>query len=278
MPPSTLDLDRATAGSRAALLLRVREPGRLLSTHDGLHLDESVTALAQDRVNCSAELRRALSRVPVPMGIVGVGARLAKLLEPAFVAELDRIRDEGGLAFERCCKPLLHKLNRFLSCAGDDAGDLLGKVLALAWRDMGGRKTAWEAWLMHIAANRLRDWFREQRQKAATDPAAAEGLDALPGSGNDDPASEAERQELLALTDLLPSVLAESLRLFAQGYSDREISERMGVGRNTVRSRLNRARAMLRSRLGVLPPPDTEQPPESSDTPAQDENDDDQQN
>ncbi|HEX6910358.1 MAG TPA: sigma-70 family RNA polymerase sigma factor [Longimicrobium sp.] len=107
------------------------------------------------------------------------------------------------------------------------------------------------AWLMQIARNRARDHLRARARPVLS----LDGMDVQAAGAS--PAALAERGDaharLLAAMRTLPEDRREVLLLHdLEGWTHREIAERMGLPPGTVRSHLHHARRRVRSLLPEL--------------------------
>jgi RNA polymerase sigma-70 factor (ECF subfamily) len=107
------------------------------------------------------------------------------------------------------------------------------------------------AWLLQIVRNRSRNQLRDRKAREAMP------LDALAASASASPLREAERWEvrdrLLAALAELPQDRREVVLLHdLEGWTHREIAERMELPPGTVRSHLHHARKKLRELLRGL--------------------------
>ena len=108
------------------------------------------------------------------------------------------------------------------------------------------------AWLLQIVRNRSRNHLRDRR------PGRVVPLDDVSEpSGDASPARDAERSELrdrlLAALAELPEDRREVVLLHdLEGWTHREIAERMELPAGTVRSHLHHARRRMRQLLGGL--------------------------
>lgn len=105
------------------------------------------------------------------------------------------------------------------------------------------------AWLLTIVRNRAHD-FRRYRAVRDALPLEAAGEPA----GRSDPARDAERTELrgdlLEAMEELTELQREVTLLFdVEGWSHREIAERLGISEGSARVHLHNARKALRARL-----------------------------
>jgi RNA polymerase sigma-70 factor (ECF subfamily) len=106
------------------------------------------------------------------------------------------------------------------------------------------------AWLLRIVRNRASDFVRGRKVR---DASPLESVPA-PASGAD-PLREAAREELqanlLEAMEGLTELQREVLLLFdVEGWSHREIAERLGISEGSARVHLHNGRRALRERLG----------------------------
>jgi RNA polymerase sigma-70 factor (ECF subfamily) len=137
----------------------------------------------------------------------------------------------------------------------DDAEDVLAESLLKAWRAMGtlDDEANFQAWLAIIA----RRTCGRLRQRDALTPVlhladlAEIGIEPVsPGKSPDQAAIEAHtKQCLLRVLDSLAPMYRDVYELRdIQGLTAEETSEKLGVTVAAVKSRLHRARAMVRER------------------------------
>ena len=109
-----------------------------------------------------------------------------------------------------------------------------------------------KAWLLRVTVNRCRDLARRRARRprtAADDAQLAEIPDAMP-SVHALAFGSAERNAVAEAVDALPDHLREATHLFyGEGCSTDEIARIVGCSPVTVRTRLHRARALLREAL-----------------------------
>ena len=129
-------------------------------------------------------------------------------------------------------------------------------VAAIERIDDCRRPDRFGAWLLQIVRNRARDHLRAGAGRTVV-PIDAEEMEA----GGASPAEGAERGELrgrlLAALERLPEDRREVVLLHdLEGWTHREIAERMEIPPGTVRSHLHHARRRLRELLGPLNDPE----------------------
>jgi len=101
-------------------------------------------------------------------------------------------------------------------------------------------------YVVQVGLNKYYSWLRRPRPQRLLD-----NFDEP--SGGSDPATELEREErdelLRSALEALPRNAQELIRLQLEGCSLSEIVERAGRHPGTVRTRLHRARALLKAKL-----------------------------
>ena len=142
-----------------------------------------------------------------------------------------------------------------LAVTGDeaDADDVCQDafVAAIERIDDCRRPERFAAWLMQIVRNRARDHLRAGRRTTVPlDRVTLESGEA----GPDAAAARGEmRVRLLAALRVLPEARREVLLLHdLEGWTHREIAERLGLPPGTVRSHLHHARRRMRALLPEL--------------------------
>lgn len=128
--------------------------------------------------------------------------------------------------------------------------DLTQETFLQAWQHLGQLRDA-EAlttWLYHIAANASKMYWRRRKGAKAVD---AEQLELTAAGTGDNPAAQLE---VLRVVDRavanLPFKLRQAVVLhYMQRLSIGEAAEAAGVGKGTLKSRLNRALEMLRKEI-----------------------------
>jgi RNA polymerase sigma-70 factor (ECF subfamily) len=143
----------------------------------------------------------------------------------------------------------------------DDALDLAQEVFLAAYRALDGfeAKAAFSTWLYRVTVNRCRDELRRRATVKHTRPRPL-SVDADPpdppahGASPADLAVARESEALVAAAIAeLPEEAREALVLRdVEGLAYEEIASVLDVPVGTVRSRLNRARTLLRDRLRAV--------------------------
>ena len=139
-----------------------------------------------------------------------------------------------------------------------DAEDAAQEALLRAWRNWPGLRDAGavRSWLLRITVNVCHNWQagRFGTQRLRTQPLSAaldERFVALRGPGDGD---HARALDLRAAVEALPEDLRIIVALrFYVGLDSAEIGAALDLPAATVRTRLRRALALLRERLGTDP-------------------------
>jgi len=149
-------------------------------------------------------------------------------------------------------------IERFFSCkAGDRADDLVQQTFlrcseaAPRFRGEG----SFRAFLFGIARNVLCEHIRGRMrdQKSSPDFATSAIIDLLPGVATQVSAS-AERRQLVLALQRIPLDLQILLELFYwEDLSIDELAQCMQVPAGTIKSRLHRARGLLKAAMEALP-------------------------
>jgi len=161
--------------------------------------------------------------------------------------------DERRRRFEALALPHMdaaYNLARWLSRSPSDADDIVQDAMLRAFRAFDGfRGGDIKAWLLTIVRNCWRSSGAAERRRGHTE--LDEDL-AADGMGPEDVADVASRRRRLdAALALLPEEFREALVLREmEDMSYREIAEITAAPIGTVMSRLARARACLRERIG----------------------------
>ena len=154
------------------------------------------------------------------------------------------------------CADALFHLARHLAGNAAEAEDLVQETYARAFAasHQYTAGTNLKAWMMRI----LRNLFVDQRRRAKNDPTSTHLGDDEPPPGavrHDDFAVEAFRrvvaEEVASAMDDLSEEHRTAILLDAEGMTEKEVATVLDCSIGTVKSRLSRARAALRARLGV---------------------------
>jgi RNA polymerase sigma-70 factor (ECF subfamily) len=143
----------------------------------------------------------------------------------------------------------------------DDALDVAQEIFLSAYRALDGleMKSLFSTWLYRVTVNRCRDEMRRRATVKHTRPRPLGGPDpddppadppARSGSPEDAAISRESAAIVAAAVAALPEDAREALVLRdVEGLAYEEIADVLGVPVGTVRSRLHRARSLLRDRL-----------------------------
>ena len=126
-----------------------------------------------------------------------------------------------------------------------DAQDIVQDAFVAAYCRLGQLRDRehFGRWLMHIVANRCKDWLRDRRRTQPLDSAEM----ALENAAAAEHADQMRRLELQEAVDLLPEHYRSAvLMYYLSGLSYREIAELMEVPLSTVCGRLQQGRIRLR--------------------------------
>ena len=155
------------------------------------------------------------------------------------------IRQYQNLVFSICLK-----------LTGDyfAAEDLTQETFLSAYRhleEFDGQ--AEKAWLCRIASNKCVDYLRSAARRAV--PTEEEELQSAAGASQEEPLSRVLNQELLAklhtaCRELKPPYREVAFAHFAEGKTAGEIAKEQNTALATVKTRLYRAREMLKKSLG----------------------------
>ena len=128
-----------------------------------------------------------------------------------------------------------------------EVDDFVHDVFLAALRNLPRLRetSAFGAWLVKIARNRARDYFRRGPQRNET-----ELPDSLPGHGPGSTPSGAEARAALCAIRELPETYRETLILrLVEGMTGPEIAARTGLTAGSVRVNLHRGMKLLRAKL-----------------------------
>ncbi len=142
----------------------------------------------------------------------------------------------------------------------EDAMDVSQEVFVTVFRSIGRfqERARFGTWLYRITVNRCRDELRRRGSVKHTRPASLSAGDTDPAAGvGAGPVEQASARELQALLKRAIAELPEDVRevMLLRDTEDlayEEIAAIVEVPVGTVRSRLNRARTLLKQRLAPL--------------------------
>ncbi len=179
-------------------------------------------------------------------------------------ADIALVQDSDAL-YERYGKPLFNLIYQWLGDY-DDALDVLQETLVSAWkaRDSFRGESQVYTWLYRIAHNHCKNRFKQRdRQREVEGPSldasfvGEEGGDALTREIADwsySPAQLLDQKETRALIEKAIDGLASEYKVVLtlrelEGLSYNEIADVTGLTLAAVKTRLNRAHAMVRQRV-----------------------------
>ena len=179
---------------------------------------------------------------------------------------LKRAKNGDASAFEElvvgCEKKIYSAAYRFMG-NHFDAGDVVQEALIKAYQALPGFRgdSSFSTWLLHIVANVSRDELRRRRRAPITSldaPSPGNGGElprpAVDQSAGPDAAYEAKEsgEFIQKLIDSLPVEYRLTLVMRdIQGFSYEEIAQQLECSVGTVKSRLNRARSILRKKMAA---------------------------
>jgi RNA polymerase sigma-70 factor (ECF subfamily) len=186
----------------------------------------------------------------IPTGSGAPDADAARVVEMAAGSS-----DALAALYDRHAASMLGLAHRVLGNRRD-AEDLVHDVFLEAWHRAGSydpTRGSVRSWLLVRVRSRALDRLRalEVAQRHADGDAARAGAEP-PAHPEAALLGGVARTRALEAIDALPEAQREVVRLSClEGMSSREIAERCGLPVGTVKSRLARALALLRERLGV---------------------------
>lgn len=160
-------------------------------------------------------------------------------------------------AFDRLTEEYARRLHRFITLMGvDEPDDVLQETLREAFSSIGKFRgdSKLSSWLIGVALNRARRWWREHPEKtAAVEPEKLDGPD--PRARDRSVFSGLVRREsaeriALALDRLPPSLREAFLLHHLEELDFREVGHLTGTTEGTARVRAHRAKHVLQTDLG----------------------------
>lgn len=156
----------------------------------------------------------------------------------------------------------LYRIARGVVNDDSEAEDIVQEAFMSAYRKMGSfrRDAPLRTWLVSILLNEARSRLRKRHNMVSLEYVRPSSVDPYwasqshLGSVGDNPASLAAHEEIRVLLSDAISELPDAYRSVyvlrdVQGFSVQETADRLAIKPQTVRTRLHRARRMLRSSL-----------------------------
>lgn len=163
----------------------------------------------------------------------------------ADAALVEQARAGDARALDRLLGSAQHDLRRIArrTCAVEDVDDAIQETLTQAARRLGTLRTvaAFGGWLMRILVRTCRRLLlgrSDRAEVAATDDIAAQGVPV-----------ELRRDLVRALASLPPACREVLILRDVEEWAAAEVAAELGVSVDAVKSRLHRARQMMRERL-----------------------------
>lgn len=183
----------------------------------------------------------------------------ASLNDAALVRRsLDGDREAFGVLVSRHARSILSVTSRMLGPTAD-AEDVAQETFVAAFKSLSSFQfdAKFSTWLYRIAVNKCTDVLRARRPTVSLDDTGDEGGVAWEAADEDTPHSELEQIELAWELDrgiqALPHLYRESFVLkHIEGLGYDEMSEILGVHRDTLKMRVYKARTMLCQSLAHL--------------------------
>lgn len=134
----------------------------------------------------------------------------------------------------------------------DEAKDVFQEAFINIFQSLTKEKeiASMDGWVTRLTVNTALNYYKKNKKHynfLSTDDLYESNEDHLHIIGS------MENKELIALINELPEGCKQIFNLFAiEGYSHKEISEKLGISEGTSKSQLSRAKNMLRSQLSKL--------------------------
>lgn len=186
----------------------------------------------------------------------------AALEDAALVALVQAGDREAFRQVMRRCNQRLYRVVRGVVDDDTEAEDVVQEAYVHAYAHIGGYRgdASLATWLARIALNEAYGRLRRRRQTMDIEQveavAAASGrVVAFPNRfGGEDPAAAAAREQLRRLLEHAVDALPEAFRVVfvlrdVEGCSVEETADTLGLRSETVKTRLHRARRLLRNAL-----------------------------
>jgi RNA polymerase sigma-70 factor (ECF subfamily) len=183
----------------------------------------------------------------------------ASLNDAALVRRsLDGDREAFGVLVSRHARSILSVTSRMLGPTAD-AEDVAQETFVAAFKSLSSFQfdAKFSTWLYRIAVNKCTDVLRAKRTTVSLDETSDDGSARWEPADEETPHSELEQIELAWELDkgiqALPHVYRESFVLkHIEGLGYDEMSEVLGVHRDTLKMRVYKARTMLCQSLAHL--------------------------
>jgi RNA polymerase sigma-70 factor (ECF subfamily) len=183
----------------------------------------------------------------------------ASLNDAALVRRsLDGDREAFGVLVSRHARSILSVTSRMLGPTAD-AEDVAQETFVAAFKSLSSFQfdAKFSTWLYRIAVNKCTDVLRAKRTTVSLDETSDDGSARWEAADEETPHSELEQIELAWELDkgiqALPHVYRESFVLkHIEGLGYDEMSEVLGVHRDTLKMRVYKARTMLCQSLAHL--------------------------
>jgi len=175
----------------------------------------------------------------------------------------------GDTAFEKIVamyEKLVYNTVRLKIPNSEDAMDLAQEIFIKLWRGMDKYRgdCKFSTWIYRISTNAALDFLRQNTHPETVpmffdDDGEEKPIEVADESAAASPERRMEQNETAAMVrEAIARLSADQREIVLlrdiQGYTYEEISEMLGLGIGTVKSRLNRARASLREMLASLSP------------------------
>jgi RNA polymerase sigma-70 factor (ECF subfamily) len=150
----------------------------------------------------------------------------------------------------------LYNFARWLSGDASEAEDLVQEtyVRALASSHQFEPGTRLRAWLFRILRNAFLDRRRRASPESQVEQTDDVGTDASTGELDQEQVRRLVAADVAAAVEALPEPYRTVVLLDMEGFSEPECAHVLGCAEGTVKSRLSRARARLRSQLAAYRP------------------------
>jgi RNA polymerase sigma factor (sigma-70 family) len=187
--------------------------------------------------------------------LVSSGTPASTLVQEAVRQEPAALRE----VLEQVSPTLLRVVRRILGAQHPAVEDVLQESLVAFVKALGAYRaeSSLRTYGSRIAVRTALAYSRQARERRAWDAEHERAEQSLvPTSSSPEEAAQAERrrQALRTLLRELPEEQAETFALrIVLGYSIEEVADATGVPANTVRSRMRRAREVLKARLDADP-------------------------